>query len=168
MAGAWIHLKKKGLEFVPLPPVQSSTQHFKKAPGTKIHRAAHRSSPLRKSTLGGNHVKNSTNRRHLEDRRLRKNEADSGSHQETEGITSIYQESKESELADSSGRRLVPVKGYLASQRRRLPDTLLAPSDEGIRLYVQCIEFRKGAARETSESECGALARQGARRHLDY
>ncbi|MBI1859423.1 MAG: hypothetical protein HYR96_00705 [Deltaproteobacteria bacterium] len=52
----------------------------------------------------------------------------------------------------------MPVQAYLASQRPSLPTAAPEPTENGVRLFVQCMEIKKSETRKTSESECRELA----------
>lgn len=52
----------------------------------------------------------------------------------------------------------VPVDGFVAKNKNSLAFPVSEKKPEGVRLFLQCLELKKGQTSELSEQECRAIA----------
>jgi hypothetical protein len=79
----------------------------------------------------------------------------------TPALPTIYTRPSEKEGNEASAQQTVhgvPIQEFLASSKNQLPQNKPQPVPSGVRIFVQCMELRKGTASELSEKECSGLA----------
>lgn len=151
ITAGWAFLKQKGLALpnsrviVELEPEPSS----------------HRTQPLQPLTLGEKNDKRTNRRNHFKVGHVRKSKSVHRTDQEVESVPSIYPRRKTELKAASTDGRLVPVEEYLASKRHALPVEPTTP-ENGMRLFVQCLEIKSGSTRKTTEAECAEISKKSA------
>ena len=148
--GGYYHLKKLGLTFVP-----------KLAPAEKSSLAQPMS-----LTKGKKNDKASTHEHARPHSNSRKSQGSTNEADETENFPSLYSTSEESgeRRVENKGKtersiiKGVPVQGWIDSQRFSLSSlSEPAPSETGMRVFLQCIELKKKGAEYLKERDCQSL-----------
>jgi len=128
---------------------------------------SHRSHPLRDRNPG-DHYEGSINQQNFETEVTRSDEGTSGEAAQVANLPSIY--SQPSEAKQPNVRVAKPGKrpaiggfdtdSYVATRNNRLKHAqVVAPTDQGVRVFLMCMELHRDSVESKSVSDCRSLYR---------